>query len=110
MKNELSLYVEPETLNEETSTLEMKLYAELSGLTQSQEQIDKPADKRLVKEVRKAAVESETPVVQASAPVASGRSTQQATTYMRTFKCGFTITDFILLIIAVLLFFNIITE
>lgn len=78
MKNELSLYVEPETLNEETSTLEMKLYAELSGLTQSQEQIDKPADKRLVKEVRKAAVESETPVVPASAPVAAGRSTQQA--------------------------------
>lgn len=109
MKNELSLYVEPETLNEETSTLEMKLYAELSGLTQSQEQIDKPADKRLVKEVRKAAVESETPVVPASAPVAAGRSTQQ-TTCRRTFKYGFTITDFILLIIAVLLFFNIITK
>ena len=110
MKNELSLYVEPETLNEETSTLEMKLYAELSGLTQSQEQIDKPADKRLVKEVRKAAVESETPVVPASAHVAAGRLTQQAAIYRRTFKYGFTITDFILLIIAVLLFFNIITK
>ena len=110
MKNELSLYVEPETLNEETSTLEMQVFAELSGYTQSQEQIDKPADKRLVKEVRKAAVESETPVAPASAPVAAGRSTHQAATCRRPFRYGFTITDFILLIIAVLLFFNIITK
>ena len=108
MKNELSLYVEPETINEENSTLEMQVFAELSGYTQTQEQIDKPADKRLVKEVRKAA-ESETPVAPVIAPVAAGRSTQQATC-RRTYKYGFTITDFILLIIAVLLFFNIITK
>lgn len=109
MKNELSLYVEPETINEENSTLEMQVFAELSGYTQTQEQIDKPADQRLVKEVRKAAVESETPVAPVIAPVAAGRSTQQATC-RRTYKYGFTITDFILLIIAVLLFFNIITK
>lgn len=110
MKDELSLYVEPENVSEETSTLEMQLFAELSGYKQTQEQIDKPADKRLVKDVRKATVEIETPVVPVIAPVVASHPTPPATACKRTYKYGFTFTDFILLIIAVLLFFNIITK
>ena len=54
MKNELAVYVEPETLGEEGSPIEMKLYAELAALKSTPEEIDKPADERLMSSVNKA--------------------------------------------------------
>ena len=114
MKEELSVYVEPETLGEDGSSVEMKLYAELSALSSSQEEIDKPADKRLMSSVNKAreeAAESVQPVQQAKVPATVPTNTRSsASSGVMALTYGFTITDFILLLIAGLLFLNIITK
>ena len=54
MKEELTVYVEPESMGEESSQTEMKLFATLQGYTSTPEQIDKPADPKLVKEIQRA--------------------------------------------------------
>lgn len=108
MKNELAVYVEPEVLNEERSEIEMRLYAELQGWTSTPEQIDRPADQRLIADVRKAQAEDGSPApIQAAAPSAKCGGCHAGS---RVLKYGFTITDFILLLIAGLLFLNIVTK
>ena len=108
MKNELAIYVEPESMGEESSQTEMKLYAELQGYTSTPNQIDKPADPRLVSEVKKAKAEN---VEQTPAPVAAPAETARTSRpVVRVSKYGLTITDFILLLIAGLLFLNIVTK
>ncbi len=113
MKNELAVYVEPETLGEEGSPIEMKLYAELSALKSTPEEIDKPSDKRLMSSVNKAKEEAASaaqPVQNTQTVAAPSAYTPSVRTGVMAITRGFTITDFILLLIAVLLFFNIITK
>lgn len=113
MVNELAIYVEPESMGEESSQTEMKLYASLQGYTSTPEQIDKPADPRLVSEVKKAKAEiAEQTPVPVSAPVAQASTAPVIASQpvVRVVKYGLTITDFILLLIAGLLFLNIVTK
>jgi len=113
MNKEIALYVEPESFGDERSPEEMTLYAVLQGWRSTPDQIDKPADQRLLKEVQKAKEESapeepapvQVPVV--ASPVAKSAS---STTRRPVLIYGLTITDCILLLIAVLLFLNIITR
>lgn len=112
MKNELAVYVEPETLGEEGSPIEMKLYAELAALKSTPEEIDKPADERLMSSVNKAKEEA-APAVQSIPQAQTVAVTSAGTRSSRSSGVvarGFTITDFILLLIAVLLFLNIVTK
>lgn len=114
MKNELAVYVEPETLGEEGSPIEMKLYAELAALKSTPEEIDKPADERLMSSVNKAKEEA-APAVQSIPQAQTVAGTSAGTRSSRSsgvvaLTRGFTITDFILLLIAVLLFLNIVTK
>lgn len=117
MKEELTVYVEPESMGEESSQTEMKLFATLQGYTSTPEQIDKPADPKLVKEIQRAKevaneVPAAAPVSTTAAPVSVATTAPSSICQpiVRESKYGFTITDFILLLIAGLLFLNIITK
>ena len=96
-------------MNEERSEFEMRLYAELQGWKSTPEQIDKPADRRLIADVQKAKAEDSSPApIQAAAP--SAKCPERPTNSRVINRYGFTITDFILLLIAGLLFLNIVTK
>ena len=97
MKDELAVYVEPATIGAEGSPIEMRLYAELSALKSTPEEIDRPADKKLMSSVNKAKEEA-APAVQ---PIQQTQTiAAPSATVIRSVR-GFTITDFILLLIAV---------
>ena len=100
MQKELALYIDDER-NEGTNTVEMQLYAELQGLKPSVENIDKPSDPSLQENVSKAAGVENAEVVPSVSPRRNAHHSN---------RCDWTVTDFMLLMIAVLLFLNFVTK
>ena len=89
MKNELQLYVD-ESKNEGVDTREMRCLASLQGIKSTDAELDKPADKSLGEAV--------------SAVVAVEKPSRRV--HCRGNSCDWTVSEFLLLLIALLLFLN----
>ena len=88
--SELQLYVD-ESKNEGVDTREMRCLAALQGIKSTDAELDKPSDKSIIETVG-AVVEAEKP-------------TRKATKRCGN-SCDWTVSEFLLLMIALLLFLN----
>ena len=95
--NELALYID-EQREEASESVEMQLYAQLQGLKTPQSTIDKPTDSSLDEQVHKAVAKNET---------TTGNKRRTVRRYEQN---DWRVTDFLLLLIAALLFLNIVIK